>query len=78
MAVDTKPGDGEARQLRLYWTKGPGLVKWANTAHPYTNLVQALRKAGVPETLVHELAASYFKDVFGIYPGQRPNGGRKS
>lgn len=73
MAVSREP-----LQLRVYWTTGPGAAKWVGSPTPYTALVAALRKAGVPEHEVHGLAASLFKAVFGIYPGQREGkaGGR--
>ena len=70
--ADPSPRDGGPAQLRTYWTKGPGAAKWVTSPHPYTSLVAALRKAGVPEREVHGLAANLFKIVFGIYPGQRP------
>ncbi|WP_031467107.1 hypothetical protein [Sciscionella sediminilitoris] len=63
-------------QLWHYWTKGEGLARWAKSPHPYTALVRALRAEKVPEHMVHGLAANIFKAVFGIYPSQRPNGGR--
>lgn len=57
--------------LWRYWTKGKGLAKWASSPHPYTALVRALRKAGVPEHSIHGLAANIFHAVMGIWPGER-------
>lgn len=57
--------------LWAYWTKGAGLAKWASSPHPYTALVATLRKAGVPGHSIHGLAASIFRAVFGIWPGER-------
>lgn len=62
--------------LIKYWTKGEGLARWAPSPHPFTALTTALRSEGVPERFVNGLAARYFKRVFGIYPGQRPRGGK--
>ena len=61
------------KQLRDYWTKGAGLARWAESPHPYTALTRALRKElpAQDHHMVNGLAANLFKDVFGIYPGQR-------
>ena len=67
--ADTKPGDG-GDNLRNYWTRGEGLAKWATTAHPYTNLVEHLTKFLGPER-AKRVAAQWFHDVFGIWPGER-------
>lgn len=61
----------EGRRLWRYWTKGEGLAKWSTSPHPYTALVRALRRAGVPRHSVHGLAANMFHAVFGIWPGER-------
>lgn len=61
----------KTKGLIKYWTKGPGLARWASSPHPYTALTTALRAEGVPGRYVNGLAAEYFKRVFGIYPGQR-------
>lgn len=65
------PGDDyKARDLRKYWTKGPGLAKWATSPKPYTTLVALLSKYMTPNQ-AKGLAANYFKAVFGIWPGSR-------
>lgn len=70
--ADLNPADDHhARQLHHYWTRGPGLAKWANHAHPYTALYMHLAKYMAPEK-AKATAAAWFRDVFGIYPGQRP------
>lgn len=69
--ADTNPGDKGGRQLRHYWTSGPGLARWAASAHPWTTLRNALISEGVSPTLADNLASSYFKDVFGYWPGER-------
>ena len=68
--VDTKPGDGNARKLKQYWTKGPGLAKWAASPHPWTTLVALLSKY-MSTRHAQGLASNYFKEVFGIWPGER-------
>lgn len=70
MAVDTHPGDLPARKLKRYWTKGPGLAKWASSPHPYTTLVTLLSKYMTPRQ-AKGLAANYFKAVFHMWPGER-------
>ncbi|WP_353107824.1 hypothetical protein [Gordonia sp. (in: high G+C Gram-positive bacteria)] len=76
------PGD-MPEQLRAYWTRGAGLARWAKSAHPYTALVRSLRReiTGRPDSMIKGLAANLFKDVFGIWPGQRDSltaaGGRR-
>lgn len=70
MVADMNPGDGEAWRLRKYWTKGEGLAKWATSPHPWTTLRTLLSKHMSP-TQAAGLASSYFKDVFGIWPGER-------
>jgi hypothetical protein len=64
------------KRLFLYWSSGEGLKKWIGAAHPYTALVNALRKAGVPERSVHGLAGNIFREATGHFPGQREKGER--
>ena len=75
-AADANPvDDHQAKPLERYWTAGKGLARWAGNPHPYTKLVAELRKEiGVKMTpqQINGLAATYFKLVFGIWPGQRP------
>lgn len=66
-----KVGEAKARPLTKYWTKGEGLIRWAASPHPYTQLTAQLRAERVPEKYVNGLAAKYFKAVFGLWPGQR-------
>ena len=69
--VDQKPGIvGASAELNRYWTRGPGLAKWATSAKPYTTLVTLLSKY-MTTRVAKGLAASYFKRVFGIWPGER-------
>lgn len=67
--MDTHLGDHKARKLEHYWTRGAGLARWANNAHPWTTLVALLTPhvgAGAKG-----LASNYFKKVFGYWPGER-------
>ena len=68
--MDTPADDFQARHLKRYWTKGPGLAKWATSPKPYTTLVALLSKYMTPNQ-AKGLAANYFKAVFGIWPGER-------
>lgn len=67
---DTRPGDGNARQLKNYWCHGEGLTKWATHPHPWTTLVTLLTKHVGPHQ-AKGLASTYFREVFGIWPGER-------
>lgn len=69
--ADINPADDyQARKLEHYWTRGAGLAKWANTAHPWTTLVAHLSKYMSPQH-AKGLASNYFHKVFGIWPGER-------
>jgi 8-oxo-dGTP pyrophosphatase MutT (NUDIX family) len=80
-ATESKAGRGSGdsgvpghlpEQLRRYWTTGKGKAQWAASPHPYTALVNALSEEEIPRRMIHGLAANLFKDVFGIYPANRP------
>lgn len=68
--MDTHLGDHKARKLEHYWTRGAGLARWANNAHPWTTLV-ALLTPHVGPVNAKGLASTYFHKVFGIWPGER-------
>ena len=69
--TDLNPAnDYKARRLEHYWTRGPGLAKWATSAHPWTTLVAHLSKH-MPEHLAKGLASNYFHKVFNMWPGER-------
>lgn len=59
-------------RLRLYWTKGEGLAKWAETDSPWTHLYHELVKYMNPE-MAKRTATVWFHDVFGFYPGSDLN-----
>lgn len=67
---DTHPGDGNAWRLEQYWTRGAGLARWANNAHPWTTLVTLLTPHVGP-AMAKRLASTYFHKVFGYWPGHR-------
>lgn len=70
--ADLHPGDGGARQLHEYWTRGAGLAKWAESPEPYTTLLSHLSKfMGSDEA--HRTAAQWFHDVFHFWPGSDEN-----
>lgn len=67
--TDTHPG-GE--QLKLWWTKGPGLAKWATKTHRWTALYHHLLKhMDGNEALAKATASRWFHDVFGYWPGHQ-------
>jgi len=62
--------EAESPSLWRYWTHGEGLARWAKSAHPYTKLVSELRKEGIPEHMIHGLAANIYHAVFHKWPGE--------
>lgn len=68
--VVADPRPGSRGYLKWYWTKGPGLAKWAKSPHPYTALKRHLR-GKVPAVFLDQTVAQWFHDVFGIWPGER-------
>lgn len=64
------PRPGSRGYLKWYWTRGPGLAKWATSAHPFTALRNELIKHVSP-TYVNRVVAQWFHDVFGIWPAER-------
>lgn len=67
-AADPRPGS--RGYLKWYWTKGPGLRRWAASPKPYTALKMLLR-GKVPAVYLDRTVADWFKAVFGIWPGER-------
>lgn len=68
--VVANPKPGTRGYLKWYWTKGEGLAKWAKSPHPYTALKRHLAKY-IPASYLDRVVAQWFKDVFGIWPGER-------
>ncbi|MBN6777422.1 hypothetical protein JRG19_02510 [Pseudoclavibacter alba] len=64
------PEPGSRGYLKWYWTKGPGLKKWAASTHPWTTLRTHLARFLTPE-IADRTASQWFHDVFGIWPGER-------
>lgn len=62
------PRPGSRGYLKWYWTKGPGLAKWATSPHPFTALRNHLVKY-LPATYVNQVAAQWFHDALGFWPG---------
>lgn len=62
--------DSDGSNLKQYWTKGPGLAKWAKSPHPWTALYNHLKKH-MPAAKAKRVASQWFHDVFGIWPGER-------
>jgi len=67
--ADTTPGHDE---LHHYWTKGPGLAKWAESPTPWTTLVAHLTKYVGPEK-AKVYASRWFIEVFGFAAGSDLN-----
>ncbi len=64
------PKPGSRGYLKWYWTKGPGLAKWAASPHPWTALHRHLVKH-MGLVMAKRTASQWFHDVFGIWPGER-------
>lgn len=64
------PRPGSRGYLKWYWTKGPGLAKWAKSPHPWTALKRHLR-GKVPATYIDRVVSAWFEDVFGFPPSAR-------
>jgi len=73
--VDRNPGDGNAEQLRLYWSTGAGSIKirWG-TPGDWTRCVRLLSKY-----MGHDDAQGYCQNLHkrntGIYTGDKRNPG---
>lgn len=61
---------GDRNALKRYWTRGEGLKRWATRKHPWTALYRQLRKH-VGSERAKRMASQWFKEVFGIWPGER-------
>lgn len=57
------------RQLRRYWAYEEGRQKWVNSPHPYTALVNHLRKYITNDRMLKGFAAEVFHDALGFWPG---------
>jgi hypothetical protein len=66
VVADPKPGS--SGYLKWYWTKGPGLAKWAASPHPFTALRGHLVKF-VPLQYLNATVAQWFHDALGFWPG---------
>lgn len=67
-----------AAKLREYWAHGKGREKWIHSPTPYRTLRLQLAKYVHSPRVLNGLVANVMKLATGIYPGQRPDGGRKS
>lgn len=64
---DTTPGHDE---LHHYWTRGPGLAKWAESPTPWTTLYHHLLKYMSPER-AKRAASAWFHEIKGYWPGDQ-------
>ena len=60
----------DINQLKIYWTKGEGLKRWAASPHPWTALYNELKKHMSNER-AKRVASKWFEEVFGFPPGAR-------
>jgi hypothetical protein len=60
----------DVRRLKRYWAYGEGRQKWVNNPHPYTALVNQLRKyMGENDKMLKGYAAEVFHMALGFWPG---------
>lgn len=57
-------------ELEHYWKHGAGRKRWVGHPHPWTALYKGLRKH-VGAARAKRIASQWFRDVFGIWPGER-------
>lgn len=62
--ADARPGDGNAGELRRYWTVGAGRAKWSTWRELRDHLMKYL-----PPEEAKRTAAQWFHDVHGYWPG---------
>lgn len=60
----------DRNQLKDYWLHGEGAAKWVASPHPWTALYRHL-KDHMPDEMAKRVAAEWFHDRFGIWPGER-------
>ena len=70
----TPHGNGDVKQLRRYWAYEEGRQKWVNSPHPYTALVDHLRKYIQEDRKLKGFAAEVFHDALGFWPGTAHEG----
>lgn len=73
-AARRRRGGRGGEDLERYWTEGEGLALWATNPHPWATLRDLLLEK--PEIaakpgFAERLASTYFKLVFGYWPGHR-------
>lgn len=66
--TDFKSGD--KNNLKDYWTKGEGLAKWVDHAHPWTELYNHLKKH-MPNEMAKRVASEWYHEVKGHWPGEK-------
>lgn len=64
------PKPGTRGYLKWYWTRGPGLAKWAASPKPWTTLYGHLVKFMLPG-MAKRVTSAWFEEVFGIWSGER-------
>ena len=69
MASNLQYGRGSA--LFKYWTKGPGLLRWRLSPHPWTALRAALAEEGVPPEELDGLTTNLYVAIFGHGPARK-------
>lgn len=68
--VVANPKPGTRGYLKWWWTKGPGLAKWAASPHPWTSLYNHLVKHMTPP-VAKRVASLWFHDTKGYWPGHQ-------
>jgi hypothetical protein len=67
------PKPGTRGYLKWWWTKGPGLARWARTAHPWTSLRRQLGEHITDKSpaVIDAITSAWYREVFGRLPGRK-------
>jgi HK97 family phage portal protein len=63
-----RASDPGGRNLKAYWTRGPGRARWSTWTELYRHLLKYL-----PAPLAKRTASQWFHDVKGFWPGDKRN-----
>jgi len=70
LAVADEFKSGKKNNLKDYWTKGEGLAKWVDNAHPWTTLYNHLKKH-MPNEMAKRVASEWYHEVKGHWPSEK-------
>ncbi|GAA1401933.1 hypothetical protein GCM10009613_61070 [Pseudonocardia kongjuensis] len=67
------PKPGTRGYLKWWWTKGPGLKRWAGSPKPWTTLRRQLGKhiKDKSPAVIDSITSAWYREVFGRLPGRK-------